>query len=215
MRVQIAAQATEQLELMLSKQIYHFDLKPSNLLVRRIAGRPLEVSLTDFGRAMRLKRKKPAMVVYPDHGTPHYASPETAKHLIDDKDFSSEYPTDSQSRQHKFLSQAEVYSMGLTLYYLRSGETNEGCEANYNGVAYNEEDDSILEAVSKVNSRDDLCLACGIFCNPDPTQKGKAAPEPPKNTLDYILYRMLDPSSSTRITAGDAARELKSLVRAQ
>ncbi len=91
------------------KQVVHRDLKPSNILVREIDGRP-HAKVIDFGiaealdRPLGVRRENTQVSTSSGslYGTPEYLSPESFDGDVD--------------------TRADVYSLGVLLYQLVSGE---------------------------------------------------------------------------------------------
>jgi WD40 repeat protein/serine/threonine protein kinase len=91
------------------KGIIHRDLKPSNVMVTVHDGRPL-VKVIDFGVAKAVGQQLTERTVYTAHtqlvGTPVYMSPEQADLSSQDVD-----------------TRSDVYSLGVLLYELLTGQT--------------------------------------------------------------------------------------------
>jgi serine/threonine protein kinase len=85
-----------------SKGIIHRDLKPSNLLVQRL-GPILRPKIMDFGVA-KMNRQRELTATGTTVGTLHYMSPEQ---IVGSK---------------KIDGRADIYSMGITIYKLVTGE---------------------------------------------------------------------------------------------
>jgi len=90
------------------KAVIHRDLKPSNILVSLVDGKP-QAKIIDFGIAKatgyRLTEKTLFTEVGAVIGTPEYMSPEQADHTGQDVD-----------------TRTDVYSLGVLLYQLLTGE---------------------------------------------------------------------------------------------
>lgn len=85
-----------------NKQIFHFDIKPPNLLVCENNGK-LEIRLIDFGFANYYDRfKKNTEVPWVIAGSAPYVPPEILKHIIPDQ-------------------RADFYSLACTFYYAFTG----------------------------------------------------------------------------------------------
>ncbi len=82
------------------RKIIHRDIKPANIFVNDQIGTHVFYKLGDFGIARSLEGKSLGMS---EKGTPNYMAPEVALHL----------PYDAT---------ADIYSLGLTLYWLLNGK---------------------------------------------------------------------------------------------
>lgn len=110
---EIAKEALEALCYLHEKGIAHRDIKPENILFTR-DGR---VKLTDFGLSRKLVKKSNLTVV----GTPYYISPEMI--------------------QGKYSSQCDVWSLGVALYFARTGLLpfdGEDLDGLFNNIRYSE-----------------------------------------------------------------------------
>ena len=99
-----------------SKDIYHFDIKPQNILVEMKNGVPTQAKLVDFGLAS-FEEKENYRV-----GTPHYMAPEVPK-------------------GERLNSGTDIYSLGVTFYKILTGinpfegkTTKETCDLQRNFI---------------------------------------------------------------------------------
>ena len=97
--LQIGTDVCTALEFCHEKQIVHRDIKPANIFVNDRLGTHVFYKLGDFGIARNLEGKTQNMSV---KGTPNYMAPEVAANL-------------------PYNATADLYSLGLTLYYLLNG----------------------------------------------------------------------------------------------
>jgi serine/threonine protein kinase/tetratricopeptide (TPR) repeat protein len=103
----LVVQVCRGLEYIHSRQIIHYDVKPSNILVRRAEDGSPQVKLIDFGLAAEQVDDALGII----KGTVSYLAPELARHL----------PVDHR---------ADLYSLGVTLFHCVTrtlpfkGETN-------------------------------------------------------------------------------------------
>ncbi|QEL16363.1 serine/threonine-protein kinase [Limnoglobus roseus] len=84
------------------QNLVHRDIKPGNIFLQHIPGRPPRVKLLDFGIARRQDADQSFTSVHALIGTPHYMAPEQ----VDDS---------------RVGSPADVFSLGCVLYELVSG----------------------------------------------------------------------------------------------
>lgn len=96
--LRVVAKIAAGLDYAHSRGIIHLDVKPANILLDHDG----EPHLTDFGMAIRNSAHRPSMLIA---GTPHYMAPEQAA-----------------GRDHRINRQCDIYSLGVTLYYLLSGK---------------------------------------------------------------------------------------------
>ena len=94
--VQIAIQCAKALDYAHRRDVLHRDIKPSNILLTEDG----EVKLGDFGIAQRMTPERTQLMS--TYGSPRYMSPE-------------------QARDEELTIQADIYSLGVTIYELLSG----------------------------------------------------------------------------------------------
>ena len=99
-------QALRALEYLRNRQLLHLDIKPQNLMLRRLEPEP-ELALIDFGLATFRPPNKPG-------GTPNYMPPEVVARRFPDlpEVESATWP----APDHR----SDLYSLGVTFYYLFS-----------------------------------------------------------------------------------------------
>lgn len=97
--IQIGIDICTALEFCHESQIIHRDIKPANIFVNDRLGTQVFYKLGDFGIARNLEGKTQN---FSSKGTPNYMAPEVAANM-------------------KYDLTADIYSLGLTLYWLTNG----------------------------------------------------------------------------------------------
>lgn len=139
----IAAEAADALAFAHKHGILHRDIKPANILIEEETG---AVKLTDFGLAKFFAEKdQGATLTGGISGSPPYMSPE-------------------QARGQALTERSDIFSLGVTLYELLSGE-----------LPY--EGDSLLEIIERVKENRRVPLS-------------NRAPECPRPVLDIVERAM-------------------------
>jgi len=107
-RLKLFAQVCTAVQHAHTKGIIHRDIKPNNILVSTLDGRP-SVKVIDFGIAKATASKLTEKTLFTEHkqliGTPEYMSPEQAEGSLD------------------IDTRTDVYSLGVLLYELLAGTT--------------------------------------------------------------------------------------------
>lgn len=98
-------QALRALEYLRGNKLFHFDIKPQNLLLRRLGDEP-ELAVIDFGLATLRPPDKPG-------GTASYMPPEMVVRRLELFDEINKYP----QPDHR----SDLYSLGVTFYYCLTG----------------------------------------------------------------------------------------------
>ncbi len=108
MALEISAQVARALAAAEKQGLVHRDIKPSNLMLVREAGDDeFTVKVIDFGLAKAAEKDSADAVTLTQGGflgTPHFASPE-------------------QLEEGELDSRSDIYSLGVTLYYMLAGRT--------------------------------------------------------------------------------------------
>ncbi|MFY9345895.1 MAG: protein kinase [Planctomycetota bacterium] len=106
-RIELVLQACAALHHAHERGILHRDVKPTNLLVAEIDGKPV-VKVIDFGLAKATNQRLTERTLYTEEGriigTPEYMSPEQAG-----------------ASQHELDARTDVFSLGVVLYELIAG----------------------------------------------------------------------------------------------
>src|SRR3989338_6777075 len=98
-------QTLRALEYLRNQGLLHLDLKPQNILVRKLGKNP-DVALIDFGLATFRPSDRPG-------GTPNYMPPEVIVRRLPDVSPQKFWP----APDHR----SDLYSLGITFYYLLTG----------------------------------------------------------------------------------------------
>ncbi len=107
MALKIAAQVARALGAAQKQGLVHRDIKPSNIMFIREDGGDLTVKVIDFGLAKNSRAESEDSATLTSGGfvgTPHFASPE-------------------QLEERETDVRADIYSLGVTLWYMLEGET--------------------------------------------------------------------------------------------
>jgi serine/threonine protein kinase/TPR repeat protein len=108
MALEVAAQVARALAAAEKQGLVHRDIKPSNLMLVREAGDDeFTVKVIDFGLAKAAEKDAGDTATLTQGGflgTPHFASPE-------------------QLEETELDSRSDIYSLGITLYYMLAGRT--------------------------------------------------------------------------------------------
>jgi serine/threonine protein kinase len=186
---ELGLQMLEQLAHIHSKQVCHRDIKPDNILVRTLEDGKVEAAITDFGLAKELGTQ-PNRKEFNYSGTPGYASPETfrAWNAVGRSPKPMRVP--NQMSFSDYCLGTDVWATGLTLYSLTE---NKKLQCN-------------PYQLDQVVTYDDLCARCQAFCEPGSKVKTRV---PDANTYESVVYQMLDPNQTTRITAQKALQLMK------
>lgn len=175
--------------------VVHRDLKPSNILVSTKEG---HVKLLDFGTAKLLKGPDEATVTEVMLLTPRYASPE-------------------QLRKDPITTRSDVYSLGMVLYELLSGQRpfgNTGEVVQELARAYQYSEGKVLgrtvtgEDAAKRNTSErdlkrtlsgDLALICAKALEHDPARRYATARELANDLESYLNSRPIQARPATAV----------------
>lgn len=177
-----------------SRQVVHRDIKPSNILVTSDDGVPTP-KIIDFGIAKATNREFTDSTLFTQFGqmvgTPLYMSPEQA-----------------EMRDGEIDNRSDIYSLGVLLYELITGEPpfaelREGGFQVIREAIQNREP----QLASQMLARMDDSIT-GVFA--DRQSDARTLSREVKGELDWILMRCLAKSSSDRYSsAGDLARDIE------
>ena len=183
------------------KGIIHRDLKPSNILVAEYDGRPVP-KVIDFGVAKATGLQLTDKTLFTEFGqiigTIEYMSPEQ-----------------SRRNQLDIDTRSDIYSLGVVLFHLLTGETPFGTE-RFKKAAWDEmlriirEEEPPLPSV-KVGSSASLTQIAGKR-NVDPSRLSGLI----RGDLDWIVTKTLEKDRNRRYrSAGDLADDVQRHLNAQ
>ncbi|MEO5970969.1 MAG: protein kinase [Bdellovibrionia bacterium] len=171
------------LSLLHGNQINHRDIKPENILVDADVDGRYQAFIADFGLALDLADKKNTDSLEKIKGTYEYMAPETLRALKQ---------TGERVRLVNQNLKNDVWALGLTLYFLDKGLLHLPLIPR----------DAAPEKALKIDSYEDLQKLYGV---------NFSSRKPHGGTLQYIIYRMLDPSVEKRIGSQDALKLINEL----
>lgn len=187
----------------------HLDVKKENILLNQDEN-GLSVRLIDFGSALKLSESLDRDVneaidgrVQNMHGsTPSYLPPERASRKLGLPSLNMNRLENfgKLKKWHEHIKKGDVWALGLSLYSAKTNTREHGCIDETLPKPTNLEElvrfhTTSFMNIAKIKNYDDLCVYCKIFCNPVDTTKGK---EPLPNTLDHLIYEMLNPDVDQR-----------------
>jgi len=194
-RVELFTQVCRAVQHAHTKGVIHRDIKPGNVLVGTVDGRPL-AKIIDFGIAKAIQDRLTDKTLFTEFrqlvGTPEYMSPEQAAGSLD------------------IDTRTDVYALGVLLYELLTGSTPFDAK-QLRSAAYAEmqriirEVDPPAPSTRLANSREGA-LAIAALRGTLPHRLGSTV----RGELDWIVMRTLDKERARRYdSAGDLAADIE------
>ena len=170
-----------------TKGVIHRDLKPGNVLVTMVDGKPVP-KIIDFGIAKATSARLTERTFFTEHrqfiGTPEYMSPEQADNSGVDVD-----------------ARTDIYSLGVLLYELLTGVTPFD-PAKLRSAAWNE-----LLRIIREEEPQKPSTRLSTFSQkpgPQPGQPSPAAAGQVRGDLDWIVMRCLEKERARRYETAEA-----------
>ncbi len=191
----ITHQLLSQMVAMHQLNIIHRDVKPENILTQW-KGVEVSAHLADFGGALKLGDLNDVEINRQLHNlqnsTLRYLPPERLQLGVINR--ISALKTD-------------VWALGMTLYFkLHPTLGRAGCMPAKNPAPPWEL--PTLKSLNILTSYENLCENCEIYCSSGVTGPIQI---PRVNSLDYLIYRMLDPNPASRLSSLESLNYLKNL----
>jgi serine/threonine protein kinase/tetratricopeptide (TPR) repeat protein len=182
------------------KGIIHRDVKPSNVLVTLVDGRPVP-RVIDFGIAKATDQQLTERTLFTQHGaivgTPEYMSPEQAEAIAQDVD-----------------TRTDIYSLGVLLYELLTGTTPLGRsqlqQAGYLEILRRVREEEPLWPSKRLSGSGEALASIAARRHSEPARLTRLV----RGDLDWIVMKALEKDRSRRYEtasglAGDVRRHLE------
>ncbi|MFO1031018.1 MAG: serine/threonine-protein kinase [Planctomycetota bacterium] len=200
-RLELFAQVCAAVQHAHGKGVIHRDLKPNNVLVTTIDGRP-QAKVIDFGIAKATSQKLTEKTLFTEHqqviGTLQYMSPEQAAGSLD------------------IDTRTDVYSLGVMLYELLTGSTP--FDEKTLGVAMLGELQRLIRDVdpprpsTRLSAARETLAAIAAQRGVEPRRLGLLL----RGDLDWIVMRALEKDRARRYeTASDLAADVHRHLRGE
>ncbi|HET6981567.1 MAG TPA: serine/threonine-protein kinase [Myxococcaceae bacterium] len=198
-RLELLAEVCEGVQHAHHKAVIHRDLKPSNILVTRLDGRA-QPKIIDFGIAKAVGRRLTDKTLFTELGmvigTPEYMSPEQADSTGADVD-----------------TRTDVYSLGVVLYQLLTGElpfSSDELRASAEALRRKLRDEDPPRPSTRLSKRDERAAEAARARNTDPGSLCRQL----QGDLDAITLRTLEKERARRYgTPSELAADIRRHLR--